>query len=134
LIPGTSDVPIVATAYNPVNDSLYADASRGFNRLGLPIPTIAAPGVGIVAASIDQTFITVNGTGAAAAHTAGVAAMLLEWGVVRGNVTSLDTVGIKNFIVRGARRDVSSVYPNRDWGYGILDIFNVFDVLRVEVI
>lgn len=134
LVPGTSDVPIVATAYNPVNDSLYADASRGFNRLGLPIPTIAAPGVGIVAASIDQTFITVNGTGAAAAHTAGVAAMLLEWGVVRGNVTSLDTVGIKKFIVRGARRDVSSVYPNRDWGYGILDIFNVFDVLRVEVI
>jgi len=42
----------------------------------------------------------------------------------------MSTVELKNLIIRGARRDVNLVYPNRDWGYGILDVFNAFDALR----
>jgi DNA replication protein DnaD len=71
-----------------------------------------------------------TGTSISAAHTAGVAALLLEWGIVRGNLSSMSTIEIKKLMTRGARRQLDVEYPNRDWGYGILDVYNVFDSLR----
>jgi hypothetical protein len=37
---------------------------------------------------------------------------------------------MKIVLIRGARRSVDQIYPNPDWGFGILDIFNVFESLR----
>ncbi len=127
---GNARVPITVTAYNHVDDSLYLNASRGFTRIGVIKPEIAAPGVGIIAPSPDQGFIEVTGTSPASAHTTGIAAMLLEWAIIRGNQPTLNTLDMKIFMIRGARRDVDLTYPNRDWGYGILDVFNIFDSLR----
>ena len=124
--------PISVTAYNIEDDSLYIEAGRGYTRVDFVKPDIAAPGVNILAPSTDHGFIMTTGTSAAAAHTAGIAAMLLEWGIVQGKYPRMSTVDIKIFMIRGARRDISITYPNRDWGYGILDIFNVFDSLRRE--
>lgn len=127
---GNSEVPITVTAYNPIDDSLYIDASRGYSRIGTIKPEVAAPGVNIVAPTVDQGFFTVTGTSASAAHTTGIAALLLEWAVVMGRQPNMNSVDMKIFMVRGARRDSNLTYPNRDWGYGILDAFNIFDILR----
>ena len=127
---GNAQLPITVTAYNSEDDSLYLNASRGFTRIGIIKPEIAAPGVNIISPTLDQGFAGVTGTSAAAAHTTGIAAMLLEWAVVKGNQTTLNTLDMKIFMIRGARRDIELTYPNRDWGYGILDAFNIFDVLR----
>lgn len=132
LNPGTADVPITVTAYNPVGGTLYINASRGYTRNNIVKPEIAAPGVNYIAPNQNKEFVTYTGTGVAAAHTAGIVAMLLEWGIVRGNFLSFASIEIKNFLIRGARRSPNLTYPNRDWGYGILDIFNAFDVLRRE--
>lgn len=130
LNPGTAEVPITVTAYNPIGGKLYINASRGFTRNNQVKPDIAAPGVNYIAPNQNKEFVTYSGTGVAAAHTAGIVAMLLEWGIVRGNYTSFASIEIKNFLIRGARRSPNLTYPNRDWGYGILDIFRAFDVLR----
>ncbi len=127
---GNSRVPITVTAYNIEDDSLYLNASRGYTRTGVIKPEIAAPGVNILAPTPEQGFAAVTGTSASAAHTAGVAAMLLEWAIVRGNQPNLNTVDMKIFMIRGARRELDIQYPNRDWGYGILDVYNIFDTLR----
>lgn len=133
LSPGTALVPITVTAYNPLNENLYVSASRGYTRNGIIKPELAAPGVNYLAPTINNTFERFTGTGVAAAHTAGIVALMLEWGIVRGNQPSLGTIGIKKFLIRGARRRENLMYPNRDWGYGIIDIYNVFDVLRVDI-
>ncbi len=130
---GNARAPITVTAYDVVNDSLYIDASRGYTRIGVIKPEFAAPGVNIISPGLNQNYVEVTGTSAAAAHTAGVAAMLLEWGVVRGNKSSMNTIDMKVFMIRGARRNADLRYPNQDWGYGILDVFNIFDILRIEV-
>jgi subtilisin family serine protease len=127
---GTGRIPITVTAYNSEDDSLYLNSSRGFTRTGVIKPEIAAPGVGIVSPTNNGSFTEATGTSAAAAHTTGIAAMLLEWAIVRGNQSMLNTLDMKIFIIRGARRDVEQNYPNRDWGYGIIDVFNIFDILR----
>ncbi|MGF7145816.1 subtilisin family serine protease [Anaerotaenia torta] len=128
---GNAVVPITVTAYNVEDGSLYLNSSRGFTRTGVIKPEIAAPGVGIVAPVPGGGFREVTGTSASAAHTTGVAAMLLEWAIVRGNQPSLNTLDMKIFMIRGARRELNIRYPNRDWGYGILDVYNIFDSLRI---
>lgn len=129
---GTATVPITATAYNHIDDSLWLDSSRGYSRIGAITPQIAAPGVNIVGPTLDQTFAEFTGTSVSAAHMTGAAVLLLEWGIVRGNLPDMSSVEIKKLVVRGARRDIDLVYPNRDWGYGILDLYNVFDSLRLR--
>lgn len=130
---GNADGPLTVTAYNDADDSLYINSSRGFTRLNRIKPEVAAPGVNVIGPSQNGGFVSYTGTSVSAAHTAGIAALLYEWGIVKGNMPSMSTVEMKNLIIRGARRDVDLVYPNRDWGYGILDVFRVFDLLRGTV-
>jgi len=129
----TGRYPIAVTAYNDTDDSLYLNASRGYTRTGVIKPEIAAPGVNIIAPSINNSFVEVTGTSAAAAHTAGVTALLFEWAIVRGNQPMLNTLDLKILMIRGARRELDVAYPNREWGYGILDVYNIFDSLRRNV-
>lgn len=127
---GNSNTPLTVTAYNDSDDSLYQNSSRGYTRNNRIKPEVAAPGVNVVGPTLTGGFTEYIGTSVSAAHTAGIATLIFEWGIVQGNLPAISTVEIKNMIIRGARRDVDIVYPNRDWGYGILDIFNVFDTLR----
>jgi subtilisin family serine protease len=128
--PGNVAIPIVVTAYDNSNDSLYLNCSRGYTRLGSIAPDIAAPGVNLVGPAPGNSYVTMSGTSVSAAHTAGIAAMLLEWGKIRGNVSHMDGTDVKNLLIRGARRDTGKTYPSREWGYGILDIYGVYESLR----
>lgn len=132
LDPGTAIIPITVTTYNPINENLYVNSSRGFTRDNIIKPEIAAPGVNYLAPTLSHTFEPFTGTSVSTAHTAGVVALMLEWGTVRGNDPGMDSGELKNHLIRGARRRANIVYPNRDWGYGILDIINVFESMRVD--
>ena len=123
-------MPITVTAYNDADSSLYLNASRGYSRIGIIKPEIAAPGVNVTGPNLQHGFTNFTGTSAAAAHTAGAVALILEWGIVRNNLVEINTVAVKKLIERGARRAADLNYPNRDWGYGILDVYKVFDSLR----
>lgn len=128
--PGNSYTPITVTAYNSVTGTLYANSGRGYSASNVITPDLAAPGVNIQAPTLNHTFTTMTGTSAATAHTTGITAMILEWSIVQNNYPGIDTVGIRNFIVRGARRSAQLQYPNRDWGYGIVDVYNAYNVFR----
>lgn len=130
---GNAIVPITVTAYNDSNESLYLNASRGYTRIGVIKPEIAAPGVNVTGPTLQKGYTSYTGTSVAAAHTAGVVAMLLEWGYVKGNLPDMNTIALKSLIIRGARRKEDIEYPNRDWGYGILDIYRVFYSLLTNI-
>lgn len=125
-----AEVPITVTAYNHLDGSLFLNASRGFTRIGFVQPTIAAPGVNIIGPNLQQGFSEYTGTSVATAHAVGISALIMEWGNVRGNLVNMNTVELKKLMMRGARRSPELSYPNRDWGYGMLDIYNTFDSLR----
>lgn len=130
LAPGTSRTPITVTAYNPETQSLYTDASRGYTRNNIIKPELAAPGVDYIAPALNKEFQNFSGTGVAAAHTSGIAALIMEWGAVKRNQPNLSTMDVKNYLIRGASRQQNLIYPNRGWGYGIIDVFNTFNVFR----
>lgn len=127
--PGNTVTPIVATSYNYVNKSLFFNASKGYTITNVVNPTFAAPGVDMIVPTLNNAYKVESGTSISSAFTAGVVAMLLEWGVVKGNQTQLDTLQIKNFLIRGAQREPNITYPNREWGYGILDVYSAFSSL-----
>ncbi len=131
--PANAPIPITATAYDAANESIYINASRGFNRVFRFTPSLAAPGVNVIGPSPGNTYVVSSGTSIAAAHTAGIAAILLEWGKVRGNLQYMDGIDVKNLLLRGAERSPSLVYPNRIWGFGRLNIYETFESLRGNV-
>lgn len=70
-----------------------------------------------------------TGSSAAAAVTAGAAVLLAEWGIVRGNDINMDSVGVQKYLIRGANRS-GRAFPNEEWGYGTLDLYGAFEVIR----
>lgn len=130
--PGNNLSAITSTAYNPANQSLYLEASRGYTRYNQINPDLAAPGVDIYAPLPDNQYGLISGTSLSAAYMTGISAMLLEWGIVKGNDRSMDTYQIKKYLIRGVRRSPGLNYPNREWGYGIVNIYGTFESLSGE--
>lgn len=124
--PGNAALVITTAAYNHRNNSLYIHSSRGYTRLGMIKPDLAAPGVDIVIPGNQSD----TGTSIAAAHMAGAAANLLSWGITGQNDMMLNTSSAKAILIRGARRNPNVTYPNREWGYGMLDLYNAFLRMR----
>ena len=128
--PGNSVMPITVIAYDASNHRLYSNSGKGYSAANIVKPELAAPGVNILSPTLEHGFKNVTGTSASAAHTAGVTALLLEWGIIRGNFKGISTIAIKKFLIRGAVQVTNYPSPNKDWGYGILDIYNALDILR----
>ncbi len=129
--PGNAQYPITVTAYDHTRNSIYIHASRGYSRAGQIKPDLAAPGVNILGASSSGRRLTrMSGTSVSAAHLAGAAAILLNWGILDGNYPYLNTPVLKSIFVRGAQRNPALTYPNREFGYGMLDLYEAFLRLR----
>ena len=128
-VPGTSSAVITVGAYNDEDNSLFINSSWGPTRLPATSPDFVAPGV-----RINGIFPTgpgvMSGTSVATAITTGACALMLQWGIVEGNATTLDTFQIKGYLIRGCDRDDNRTYPNFQWGYGKLDLYNSFNLIR----
>ncbi len=117
------DVISVST-YDAANNSFYIDSGRGFSRTGAIRPDFAAPGV-----SISTVRGRESGSSLAAAITAGAVAQFMQWAVVEGNNRLVESREIKNYFIRGASRSFDMTYPNREWGYGRLNISGTFEAI-----
>ena len=123
--PAMASEVIAVSAYHPANASFYIESGRGFSRNGLPRPDICAPGV-----DVSTIYGKQSGSGFAAALTAGAVAQLMQWAVVEGNNIFADSRVVKGYLIRGARRQPDLSYPNKEWGYGRLDLVGTFTSLR----
>ncbi len=121
-IPSAASRVISVGAYNSRTLS-YADFSgRGFPNTGYQMkPDLAAPGVNIRTAQMGGGYTTVTGTSFATPFLTGAAALLMEWGIVKGNDPFLYGEKVKAYLRRGARPLPGfTKYPNEQVGYGAL--------------
>lgn len=109
-------------SYQSDNNSIEQSSGRGFSSDGFIQPDLAAPGVGISTAYGQN-----SGSSFSAAITAGAVADFMQWAVVEGNNSLVNTEIIRNYFIRGAERDYNLDYPNRIWGYGRLDMTGTFE-------
>lgn len=118
-VPSDAEAPITVAGYNGLDGSIYFESGRGYTAAMQIKPDIAAPAVDVYGPVGGGRFETRSGTSVAAAITAGAGALMLEWTGVQRNDIAATTVNIKNYFIRGAVRDESREYPNREWGdYG----------------
>lgn len=115
---------ISVSTYNAQNNSFYIESGRGFARDGAVRPDLSAPGVNVSTIYGNRT-----GSSLAAAITAGAVAQFLQWAVVENNRNFANGRQIKSDLIRGAQRSPDLTYPNREWGYGRLDLEGTFEVL-----
>ena len=121
-VPSTARVPITVGGYNDLSGALFLESGRGYTITGAIKPDFVAPAVDIVATGGREYTGTSYGT----AITAGAAAMFMEWAIVRGNLVSANTADVKSEFIRGAVQDPGQLYPNREWGYGKLNLARIF--------
>jgi subtilisin family serine protease len=128
-IPAFASRAITVGAYDGVlnsaadfsgRDREIGEAERVFFAADIK-PDIAAPGVGITAPSTDGQYRSFTGTSFATPIVTGSAALLLEWGIVRGNDPFLYGEKLKAFLRKGARPLLDAqMYANIRTGYGAL--------------
>lgn len=128
--PATAQVPITVAGYDGLTGARYINSGRGYDGRGRIKPDFAAPCVEVSGAGRRNDYTLSTGTSIAAAITAGAAAQCMEWGIIRGNVPTMNSVEIKNLLIRGCQRENNQVYPNQEWGFGKLNAYNSFVVLR----
>lgn len=131
-IPATAQKVITVGAYNPLYQE-YAD----FSGRGYPFeedaaegkfyyeqqmkPDICAPGTDILVPDGRGSYAVVSGTSFAAPYVTGSSALLMEWGIVRGNDPYLYGEKVKAYFVKGAKSLPGFTrYPNEMVGWGAL--------------
>ena len=120
-IPSTAEKVISVGAYDSRLNA-YADFSgRGSQFLPIRKPDLAAPGVSISAPVPGGGYATVTGTSFAAPFVSGSAALLMEWGIVKGNDPFLYGEKVKAYLRKGAQSVGGyGEYPNVEVGWGAL--------------
>ena len=116
-------------AYDAHSGSLYVSSSWGPTRLPRIAPDFVAPGVEVEGMS-PTGLGTMTGTSAAAAITAGAVALMMQWGIIEGNYPSMDGEAARVLLISGCNRDAAQSYPNNQWGYGRLDLYQTFSSIR----
>lgn len=143
--PGNTELAITVGGYNGLTGARYLQSGRGFSGTGQVKPEFCAPAVEVSGARVSPVpftpdgvlgggYTTQTGTSAAAAITAGAASLVLEWGLLRGNAPTMNSVEVKNMLIRGCERELNRIYPNTEWGYGRLNVYRAFQVLRDYVV
>lgn len=126
--PGTNAGTVSVGAYDNISNSLYIPSGRGYTKDDRVKPDLVAPGVQILGPSHtgDKGTQTMSGTSVSAAITAGASALLLQWGILKGNFPNMNTLSVNTFLRRSAHRKDSLIYPNREWGFGSMNLINFF--------
>ncbi len=121
-IPSAAGRVITVGAYNALTFA-YADFSgRGYTReTNLVKPDLVAPGVNVTAAAVGGGYAQFTGTSFATPFVTGSTALMMEWGIVKGNDAYLYGEKAKAYLRRGAKELPGfTEYPNPQVGYGAL--------------
>ena len=121
-IPSTAERVISVGAYDALTFSYASFSGRGFREgEGRVKPDLVAPGVNVTTTRAGGGTVTASGTSFATPFVTGGAALLMEWGIVRGNDAFLYGEKVKAYLQRGAKvLPGFTEYPNPQVGYGAL--------------
>lgn len=132
-IPATVESVISVGSYNNRTNTFSSFSGRGeLYRTSFTKPDIVAPGEEILSTVSDNGFDTKSGTSMAAPHVVGICALLLQWGIVKGNDPFLYGDRLKYYLSKGAKRDrIEVTYPDPSWGYGLVCAYDSLNLLKL---
>lgn len=127
-IPSTAYNVITVGAYNAATNSYAAFSGRGYTiNISTVKPDLVAPGVGIMSTAVGGGYVVKTGTSMATPFVTGSGALLMEWGVVRGNDPFLYGEKVKAYLIKGAKNLPGETIPSPKIGWGALCLGGSFD-------
>lgn len=131
-VPSSGEGVISIGGYDNFSNSIYSSSGRGYTIDGRVKPDMVAPSVNVYGPATERVqggFTKKTGTSVGTALTAGCVAQMFQWGLVEENDIYMNGISVKNYLIRGASREREIDYPNRQWGYGQVDVYNSFLIL-----
>lgn len=128
--PGNTLSGITTGYYNGNENSVAIQSGRGYTRSERVKPDFVAPGVNVTGANTRGQLVERTGSSIGVAITAGAVALLMEWLLYQLGEQNVDSIQIRNLLILGTEQNANDIYPNRVWGYGKLNLYNTFEVLR----
>lgn len=128
--PGNANSAITVSYYDGASNSIATASGRGYGRNEQIKPTITAPGINVKGALPNGRYAIRSGASISAAITSGAVALLLEWIIYQLGFPAIDSYQIKSLLILGAVRGSNMEFPNREWGYGQLNVYNTFEEIR----
>lgn len=128
--PANGDSTVNVSFYDGDTAAVALSSGRGYSRNDTVNPSLAAPGVNVQGTLPGGRYAVRSGSSAATAICAGAVALLLEWLLLRMGNPSIDSYQVKSILTIGARRPAGVQFPNREWGYGLLDLYNTLMEIR----
>lgn len=128
--PGSTISGMTVGFYNGNDNSIAIQSGRGYTRSERIKPDFVAPGIEVQGAIPGNRFVRRSGSSVATGITAGAAALMMEWVVYRLQQTTIDSTQIRNLLILGTEKRNDEIYPNREWGYGRLNVYNTFETIR----
>lgn len=128
--PGSSLVSMTVAFYNGIDNSVDINSGRGYTRNRMIKPDYAVPGVQVTGTAGGDRFVSRSGSSVATGIAAGASAIILEW--LKGQPASrgATTSQVANIIILGTNQETLPEFPNKEWGYGTMDIYQSLDRLR----
>ena len=126
-IPSAAAKAVTVGAYDAGTGSAAPFSGRGYIvEIGgslMVMPELAAPGVNVLVPSVSG-MARVSGTSYATPFVTGSAALLMEWGIVRGNDAFLYGEKLKAYLIKGAEPLAGAAVPDTQTGWGRLCLKN----------
>lgn len=126
-IPSAAAKAVTVGAYDVGTGSAAPFSGRGYIvEIGGSLmvkPELAAPGVNVLVPSVSG-MARVSGTSYATPFVTGSAALLMEWGIVRGNDAFLYGEKLKAYLIKGAEPLAGAAVPDTQTGWGRLCLKN----------
>lgn len=131
-IPATVNNVISVGSYNYRTRTLSSFSGRGKENSYCTVkPDIVAPGENVVGPVPNGGYDPKTGTSMASPQVAGISALLMEWGLIKGNDPYLYGQRLKSYLIKGAARTRLDInYPNPAWGYGTVCLFDSLNILE----
>lgn len=128
--PGSSLMAMTVAFYNGIDNSVDINSGRGYTRDERIKPDYAAPGVMVTGAGLNNEFVVRSGSSVSVGIAAGASALLMEWVIRQTGSRGVNSSQIRNIILLGAEQRPGAENPNREWGYGTMNLYRSLDILR----
>ena len=109
-------------SYNARTDVISIFSGEGDEDFCVFKPDILAPGQDIISYLPGGNQGALTGTSVATPHITGVCSLFHQWGIVNKNDEFLYSAKLKALLLKSARRNNNTTYPNKRSGYGFLNL------------
>lgn len=128
-IPSATRNALATSYYDQTLNTIVSESGKGFTLENIIKPDLTAPGINLKATSPGGKTVFVSGSSCATAVVAGAIALLFQWGIIDKNDISMNAIKAKCYLLYGTSKRSIDSYPNKEWGWGKLDLEGTFNFI-----